>query len=753
MMSLFRKLIIASLLIGVLGITASLVPVGVTVEENIGLDLLFKLRGLKTPPKKVIIVSLDKATVDALKLPNDPQKWSRSLYANLTENLVQKGAAVIAFDMMFNEPGSFEQDNMFAKAIRKAGNVVLCQSLQNETLPLTNKNGKVMGKLNIQRLIKPIPSLERSAIALAPFPLPKIPIKVSQYWTFKKGAGDTPTLPVTVFQFFVFDVYDEFIQLLEKVSPTQAEKLFRDKNTIIKNRWIEETMVVLRNLFHENPLLGKKMLEEIQSSRILSSGVKKKRILKSLINMYQGPESRYLNFYGPPGTIKHISYYQLMKLDQGSVSKQMKIDLKGNAVFVGLSDNLRLAQKDGFYTVFSQPNGLDISGVEIAASAFANLLENDSIQPLVFPMHHLVIFLWAIMLSLLCFSLSPILAAMSVISLSVLYLTIAVAQFKNASIWYPVVVPLFFQAPIAYFGIMFWKFFETSKDRRNIRTALECYLPETEVVRLSKNIGDIKKNIQTVYGICLFTDAEEYTSKSEDLEPEELARLMNKYFGAIFDPVRRYGGFISDIKGDSVLSVWATEKPDTDAKRKACLAALDILKLVDMLKHSPDTLYLPTRIGLHSGFISLGNIGAMNRYEYRPLGDIVNTSARIENLNKYLGTQILVSEDVLYRIDDLITRKLGKFRFVGKSKAITVYELISRLEESDARQKNLCTVFNEGLDAYDKKSWEDAIKAFYEVIQTYKEDGPSKFYLHLCEKYRMNPPDEIWDGVVELKAK
>jgi len=752
-MSLFRKLIIASLTIGVLGIAASLFPVGVAIEENIGLDLLFKLRGLKTPPKKVIIVSLDKATVDTLKLPEDPEKWSRSLHANLIENLVQKGAAVVVFDMTFHEPAAFEQDNLFAKAIRKAGNVVLCQSLHNETLPLTNKNGKDIGELNIQRLIKPIPSLEQYALALAPFPLPKIPVKVSQYWTFKTDAGDTPTLPVAVFQIFAFEVYDEFIQLLEKVSPNQTEKLLRDKNTIIENRWIEETMLILRNLFKENPLLGKKMLQEIQASKILSSDVKKKRILKTLVNMYQGPDSRFLNFYGPPGTIENISYYQLIKLGQGSVSNQMKLDLKGKAVFVGLSENIRLAQKDGFYTVFSQPNGVDISGVEIAASAFANLLEDDSIQPLVFPMHHLVIFLWGILLSLFCFFLSPILAAMGVISLSLLYLAIAAAQFKHTGIWYPVVVPLFFQVPVAYFGTMLWRFFETSKERQNIRTALEYYLPEREVNRLFNNVGDIKKNIQTVYGICLFTDAEEYTSKSEDLEPKELARLMNKYFRAIFDPVRRYGGFISDIKGDSVLSVWATPKPDKAARRKACYAALDILKLVEMFKHSPDTLYLPTRIGLHSGFISIGSIGAMNRYEYRPLGDIVNTSARIENLNKYLRTQILVSEDVLHQIDDLITRKLGIFLFAGKSKAITVYELISRLEESDARQKNLCSIFNEGLDAYAKQSWEDAIKAFYELTKTYIEDGPSKFYLHLCEKYRKNPPDDMWDGVVDLRTK
>jgi adenylate cyclase len=747
------KAVISGLLIGALGVMASIVPFGLDLEENIGLDLMFRLRGFRDPPSDVVIVSLDNATVHTLQLPTNPEKWPRSLHANLVENLVQKGAAVIVFDMMFNEPGLLEQDNSFAQAIRKAGNVVLCQCLQTETVPLTDKDGRKTGELIVEKLIQPIPSLEHSALALAPFPLPKVPVKVSQYWTFKTEAGDTPTLPVTVFQIFVFKVYDEFIQLLEKVSPSQTEKLLRDKDTIIERRWIEETMLILRNLFQENPLLGKKMVQEIRDSGILSSDVKKKRILKSLINIYQGPKSRYLNFYGPPGTIKNISYYQFLKHDLNSSSKPMKLDLRGKVVFVGLSENMRIAQKDGFYTVFSQPNGVDISGVEIAASAFANLLEDNPVQPLVYPVHHLTIFLWGILLSLLCFFLSPVLAAVGVISLSILYLTAAVAQFKNTGSWYPVVVPLFFQAPVAYFGIVLWKFFETSKERQNIKSALEYYLPEREVRRLSKNIGDIKKNIQTVYGTCLFTDVEEYTSISENIAPQELAGFINKYFGAVFEPVRKHGGFVSDIKGDSMLSVWATADPDIAERRKACLAALDILSSVQQFKHYSDTLYFPTRIGLHSGFISLGSVGAINRYEYRPLGDIVNTASRIENLNKYLGTRILASEEVLDRIDGLMTRKLGKFLFAGKSKAVTVYELISRLEESDVHQKNLCAIFTQGLDAYNKQSWEEAINAFYEVTKTYKEDGPSTFYLRLCEKYKINPPEETWDGVVILRTK
>jgi adenylate cyclase len=756
-MSRLFKAIIVSVLIGSLGVIAILTPMGFELEENFGLDLFFRLRGIREPPSDVIIVSLDKVSADNLKLPAEPRKWPRSLHASLTENLAKQGAAVIAFDMIFDEAGPTEHDNLFAQAISNAGNVVLCERLLKETLPLTNKEGAHTGELVVERLIPPIPPLARSALALAPFPLPKVPVKVSQYWTFKTEAGDTPTLPVAAFQIFAFKVYDEFIRLLEKVSSSQLEKLHHDKDAIIKNRWVEENILILRDHLRENPLIGEKMIEEIQNLNPLLFDSKKKRILKSLIKMYQGPKSRYLNFYGPPGTIETVSYYQLLQHQEKSASKRKQLDLNGKAVFVGLSESLRLGQKDGFYTVFSQSSGLDISGVEIAASAFANLLEGKSIHPLVFPAHHATIFLWGVLLGILCFFIPPVIAAFSVIILSILYLSVALSKFNNTGLWCPLIIPLFFQVPIAYFGTILWKFFETNKERQNIRRAFEYYLPEKVVDRLAKNLGDIKTNIQTEFGTCLFTDAEQYTSLSENLDPEELTIFMNKYFETVLEPVRQYGGIVLDIKGDSMLSIWTTTHPDTDLRRKACLAALDISSAVQQFKQNSDTYHLPTRIGLHSGYISLGNIGAINYYEYSPVGDTVNTASRIENLNKYLGTRILVSDKVLYQIDGFLTRKLGEFIFAGKSKPVTIYELISRIEESSEQQRNLCAIFTEGLNAYYKQSWEEANKAFYEAMKTYKQDdkqdGPSTFYLRLCEDYRTNPPGEEWDGLVSLSNK
>ena len=99
---------IISLIFGILGVIASILPIGLDLEENIGLHVLFGLRGVRKPPSDVVIVSLDKVSTDNLNLPAEPQKWPRYFHANLTESLAKHGAAVIVFDMMFDKPDTVD---------------------------------------------------------------------------------------------------------------------------------------------------------------------------------------------------------------------------------------------------------------------------------------------------------------------------------------------------------------------------------------------------------------------------------------------------------------------------------------------------------------------------------------------------------------------------------------------------------------------------------------------------------------------
>jgi adenylate cyclase len=549
------------------------------------------------------------------------------------------------------------------------------------------------------------------------------------------------------------ELYDELIRLLEKVNPSEAAELPGDKDAIIGSKNVEKLIRVLRNIFQRNPLIAKRMLEELEKTRAGPVGMKKNQVLKSLIKTCQGPNSRYLNFYGPPGTISTIPYYQVLQSQEESAVKQGQHDLNAKAVFVGASEQLRPEQKDGFHTVFSQSSGIDISGVEIAATAFANLLEDRPVQPLRPHAHIATMVLWGMALGIICYLLPTGIAAGCVIGLSAIYLVAVKYQFSQNGSWYPLVFPLFCQVPLAFFGTALWKYFETNKERQNMRKAFGYYLPDNVVDQLAKNVADIKTSSQTVCGTCLLTDAGQYTALSETMQPNELSNLMDKYYEVLFGPVKRHGGIVINVVGDSMVAVWAAPHPDAALRNQACFAALDIADRVRQFNESSNTLELPIRIGLHSGQILLGTVGAVDHYEYRPTGDIVNTASRMEGLNKYLETRILASEEVLHQLDGFLTRELGKFLLAGKSKPVVVHELICRMEESTKEQRRLCAIFTEALNAYRRQSWEEAIQVFREPVKICGRDGPSMFYLALCEKYRLSPPGAAWDGLVRLDYK
>lgn len=748
-----RRTGILGLFTGILGIIISFIPFTSSLEENIDLSLLFRLRGPRQTPQEVVIVNMDKYSVEKLNLPDNPEKWPRSFHALVVDNLVKLGATVIAFDIFFGEPTSANNDNAFAKAIDNASNVVLCESLKKETIPLSYDNGSSRGDAYVVKLVQPIPLLARSALASAPFPLPKVPVKTSQYWTFKTSAGDKPTFPVVIFQAFALTQYNEFIQLLEKFYPSGTDKLPHSKDEIFGSKSIINVIHILRDILKNKPHIAKKMIEALEELRPSPADAGKNQVLKSLIKIYHGCDCRYLNFYGPPYTITTIPYYQILQLSEEIDAKQKPPYFHGKVVFVGTSGNLHSAQKDGFYTVFSQSDGSDLSGVEIAATAFANLLEDMPVQPLKFWEYLAVIFLWGAAIGILCHVFSSLISAVSVAGIIVVYFIIVLHQFKTTGIWYPLTIPLFFQVPLAFFSGMACKYTDTNKERRNIRTAFKYYIPDEIVDQLSKNITELKTHNQLVYGTCLSTDAEQYTSLSETMSPKELRIFLNKYYEAIFEPIKQHGGVITNIVGDSVLALWVAMHQDETRRKQACISAFDIKGRVHQFNQSSPLKQLPTRIGLHSGHILLGNVGAIDHYEYRPIGDIVNTATRIEGLNKYLGTRILASEEVITQLDDFFTRELGKFLFVGKSKPLEIYELICLKEESNQQQRDLCLFFSEALDAFKKQAWCEAIEKFYKLIRMYGEDGPSLFFLALCKKNREKKFGKSWNGVICMRKK
>ena len=94
-----------------------------------------------------------------------------------------------------------------------------------------------------------------------------------------------------------------------------------------------------------------------------------------------------------------------------------------------------------------------------------------------------------------------------------------------------------------------------------------------------------------------------------------------------------------------------------------------------------------------------------------------------------------------------------KTSMAGKSNPVVIYDLVCLLEEANEKQITLCGLFSEALNAYKTQLWEEAMKRFNETIKLYGKDGPPSYYLGLCEKLKMSPPREMWDGVIHMDKK
>jgi adenylate cyclase len=736
-------------LIGIVGVAVSFFAFAHRIEEDTDLELLFKSRGIRKAPPNVVVVSIDRDSSDYLNVSDNPDRWPRSLHALLVETLARQGARIIIFDVYFREPRSPAEDNSLAEAIGKARNVVLAESLRTKEVPSAEGGGSHAEDHRIVKIVKPIAPLSQSAFATAPFVLPRLPVKVNQYWTFQTDAGDSPTFPVVALQLYTLPLYDAFMRLLEKVSPEEARKLPRNAVKAIQTQGAVKFMRDIRGAFESDPLLADKMLQELRSN---PNSTGDDKLLNSLIKMYGSANRRYLNYYGPPRTLSTVPFYRALQPRQGPGSNG-QMDFKDKVVFVGLSEILLSEKADSFHTVFSQPNGVFVSGVEIAATAFSNLLEDNPIIPLDSGRYILTLLAWGMLMGIICRMASTGVAAMSLVALGILYFTAAAHKFSAQSAWYPIAIPLFLQTPVAFFGAVLWNYFETNKERQNIRKAFSFYVPDEVVDQLARNIVDMKRGGQTEYGICLFADIAGYTDLSEKMEPQELSEFMHKYFEATFAPIRENGGRVVGLEGDSILALWKGVRPNPVLRKQACLAALGITKAVRQFNDSIKTIDLSTRISVHAGQIYLGNVGAGDHYKYGPTGDTVNTASRMDGLNKYLGTRILVSEEVLHEVDGFLTREAGRFKLKGKTHAVGVHELVCPLNECEERQKKACAIFVEALQVFKRRSWDEAQGKFRCCSETLGEDRLSSFYLTLCAHYKKNPPEEPWEGVIPMEEK
>jgi adenylate cyclase len=193
----------------------------------------------------------------------------------------------------------------------------------------------------------------------------------------------------------------------------------------------------------------------------------------------------------------------------------------------------------------------------------------------------------------------------------------------------------------------------------------------------------------------------------------------------------RHEGTLDRIVGDAVAIMFSAPVPQPDHRARALACALEMDAFAS--RYSADIqakgiCFGKTRIGIHSGEVIVGNFGGSTMFDYRALGDPVNTASRLESVNKHLGTNICLSEATLAGCPpETVVRPVGKLVLKGKSKALQVYEPVSA-ERADRYAP---------LDAY---------RAAYELMAQEGDGGGSganspalALFSELAEKFPNDP--------------
>ena len=717
-------------------------PWGQKIEEDLGLALLFQLRGPRPAPDGALIVNLDHDASSQLGLPENFSTWPRSVHARVVDRLRECGAGAITFDVHFVEERKAEDDLAFATAVRRAGNVILFEDLRR--LPRTLPDaGLKPGDVAVDTLVPPHPLFADAALALAPFPIPKRPVRINQTWLFKQSAGEVPTMPAVALAAMARPAAPGLQTILRRHLPAPA---FQPSSADTE---LSAEIISARELFRRHPELAERVMDDIAAATAAAMPPPERSLLQALVRLYAGGDSIHINYYGPPATIPTLSYDDILAADESGLAR-LRGRIGGRAVFIGAARTTWSGQKDGFYTVFSQPDGLDLSGVEIAATVYGNLIDNTAVRRLSPLACTLLLTAAGIAAALFCTLCPPVIAGGILLLLSACAVAAAGFAFDRHCLWPPLVIPLSLQLPLAFVVATIHHSVRASRERGNIRRALELYLPGSAVDELTRDLSFIRNGDRMVYGACLLTDAQRYTALSESVTPEELSRVMKEYYQHLFQPVTDWGGQVCNIIGDSMLAIWPSAGQEVQPREKACQAALQLLTAIDRFNRLNPENALPTRIGLHYGYLLMGNIGAGSHFEYAPIGDIVNTASRIEGLNKLLGTRALASEAAIAGVYGVASRLLGRFLFAGKTQPITIYQLLTTDEVAASERHALDELFAKALAEFQSQRWEEAAAGFERCLTRHDDDGPSRFYLKLCYTYRDQPPPADWEGVIAV---
>ncbi len=678
------------------------------------IDFRLQFRGLIPIGDEVVIASIDeKSVTDLGRWP-----WPRSLLATLISQLTQMGAETIGLDIVFAEPQP-EDDDELAQAIRRSGKVVLGYFLEEErrgwqastpspapTEKQDESNLLLASEYNVVQF--------DTAEALGKQHLPEASRIVGNIALISAAATHAGFFTVSPDPDGIYRRIPLAIQHEERIlTPLSLE--------------------ALRVYLHDPQL----------SIAFDKGGDARVSFAQNDLSVTEDGKL-WINYAGPARTFPHYSASDLIA---GQIAAEK---VKGKIVLIG-------ATAVGIYDLRATPFDVAFPGVETHANTINNILhQNFLIRPWwLIPADMGVLLLLGLLLGAILAGLKGVWGILLSIGVLSAYFWESQLFFVQSNVPLSVVYPVLLGF-ITYPSVTLFHYMTEEREKRRVRDAFSLYL-HPEVARMVSDnpallhLGGEKRELTV-----MFTDIRGFTSISETFDPEALVEFLNEYLGAMTDIVFQHDGLLDKYIGDAIMALWGAPFPKPDHAAQACRTALGMIESLRELQQDWLRRGLPPLeigVGINTGPMVVGNMGSSQRFNYTAMGDHVNLGSRLEGLNKFYSTRILLSEFTRAEIgDEFLLREIDAVRVKGKQQPVTIFELLA-YANGDGKAYQFQAEFAEALQAYKTRQWEVALQRFSEFLSAHPDDGPAKIYQERCWLLLEDPPPADWDGVFVMESK
>lgn len=260
----------------------------------------------------------------------------------------------------------------------------------------------------------------------------------------------------------------------------------------------------------------------------------------------------------------------------------------------------------------------------------------------------------------------------------------------------------------------------------------------------------------------LFSDIQGFSSVVEQTTDTSLIfEHMSEYFEEMTQVIKSFRGTIDKYIGDAIMAFWGAPIDEPMHALLACEAAFGCVKKLNEINpiwSARNLSPMPTRFGISTGEMLVGNIGSSDRLQYTLLGDKVNVGARLEPLNKRYGTTILMSETTYKNVwNKIVSRPVDEVILHGKKEPVKVYEpLASYDQESKTSKEALPKALRKAVDTedafhlYQNGYFKEAKAAYESILKQDPSDKLAQIFALRCQEL-INDPPKNWKGIFKYE--